>query len=97
MNSVFEKALLFLLFYTQKHTFIAHVFFSSKLLSLYHIPTFCGRALEQTYCKMTPVVALDDVTSFSRLKDVKIHGNVCDTVKLLAEFPQCESSKKLKT
>ena len=41
------------------------------------------------YCKMTSVMALDTVMSFARLKDVTIYVNVCDTVQLLAGFPQC--------
>ena len=43
------------------------------------------------YCKMTPVVALDDVTSFSRLKTLQIQ--VCDTVQPLAGFLQCNGGK----
>ena len=39
--------------------------------------------------KMRSVMALDDVTSFWRLKDV----HVCETVKLLAGFLQCNGGK----
>ena len=39
------------------------------------------------------VMGLDGVTSFLGLKDVTIHVNVCDTVKLLARFPQCNGGK----
>ena len=42
MNSVFEKALLSLLFYTQNHPFMAHDFFSSKLFPyfLWHLRAY---------------------------------------------------------
>ena len=53
MNSVFEKALLSLLFYTQNHSFIAHDFFSSKLLSLYPFPTFYGGALRAYFLQLS--------------------------------------------
>ena len=42
---------------------------------------------------MTSVMALDGVTSFSRLKDVKTHVNVCETVRRLAGFLQCNGGK----
>ena len=32
------------------------------------------------YWKMTPFMALDDVTSFYALKTLQIHVNVCDVV-----------------
>ena len=48
---------------------------------------------------MMTVVAFDGVTSFSCVKTLQKYVNVCDTVQLLAGFPQCngESWKKLKT
>ena len=49
---------------------------------------------------MTSVMALDGVKSFLSWSDVPIHVNVCDTIQLLAGFPQCniaEIQKKLKT
>ena len=42
---------------------------------------------------MTSMVALDDVTSFFCLKDVKYSVNVCDTVQLLARFILCNGGK----
>ena len=50
--------------------------------------------------KMTSVVALDDVTSFLRLKYATYSCNVCDTVNyILAGFIQCNGGKleELKT
>ena len=51
---------------------------------------------------MTPVVALDGVTSFCRLRktlQILVHVNVCETVQLLKDFfsEMAESWKKLKT
>ena len=48
---------------------------------------------------MTSVMAFDGVTSFRCLKDVKMHVNVCETVRRLAGLLQAmgESRKKLKT
>ena len=45
------------------------------------------------YYKMTPVMALDSVTSFYTLKTLQIHVNVCDTIQLLAGFLQCNGRK----
>ena len=42
---------------------------------------------------MTSVVALDGVMLFSCCKTLYIHVNVCDTVKLLAGFLQCNGGK----
>ena len=42
---------------------------------------------------MTSVMALDGETSFLRLKDVKTHVNVCETVRRLAGFLQCSGGK----
>ena len=42
---------------------------------------------------MTSVMALDGVTSFLRLKDVKMHVNVCETVRRLAGFLQCNGGQ----
>ena len=42
---------------------------------------------------MTSVMALDGVTSFLRLKDVKTHVNVSETVRSLAGFLQCNGGK----
>ena len=49
--------------------------------------------------KMTSVMALDGITLFLCSKDVTIHVNVCDTVKLLEGILQCNGGqlKKLKT
>ena len=41
---------------------------------------------------MTPVVALDGVTSYLHLKDVT-NTCICGTVQLLAGFPQCNGGK----
>ena len=45
--------------------------------------------------KMTSVMALDDVTSFLRSKDVKnaCNVNVCETVRGLVGFLQCNGGK----
>ena len=48
--------------------------------------------LSATY-RLTLVNALDGVTLFWPLKDVKIHVNVCETVKLLAGFLQYNGTK----
>ena len=45
MNSVFEKAPLSIQFYTKNTPLSLVLFFSSKFLSLYSFPTFCGSAL----------------------------------------------------
>ena len=45
------------------------------------------------YCKMTSVMALDDVTSFYAGKPLQMHVHVCDTVQLLVGFPQCNGRK----
>ena len=45
------------------------------------------------WCKMTSVMASDDVTLLLRLKTLQIHVNVCDTVQLLAEIIQCNGGK----
>ena len=42
---------------------------------------------------MTSVMALNSETSFCRLKDVKTHVNVCETVRSLAGFLQCNGGK----
>ena len=42
------------------------------------------------YCKITSVMSLDVVTSFSRLKDVT---NTCNIVQVLAGFPHCNYGK----
>ena len=42
---------------------------------------------------MTSVMALDGITLFLRLKDVKTHVNVCETVRRLAGFLQCNGVK----
>ena len=39
-----------------------------------------------SYCKMTSVMAKDSVASFYAGKT--LHVNICDTVQLLAGFPQ---------
>ena len=46
---------------------------------------------------MTSVVAFDGVTSFWRLKDVKTHVNVCETVRRLAGFLQRNGGKSEET
>ena len=38
---------------------------------------------------MTSVMVLDGETSFLRLKDVKTHVTVCETVRRLSGFLQC--------
>ena len=42
---------------------------------------------------MMSVMALDGVTSFNVGKMLQIHVNVCNTVQLLAGFPQCNGGK----
>ena len=42
---------------------------------------------------MTSVMALEGVTSFRRLKDVKTLLNVCETGRRLAGFLQCNGGK----
>ena len=42
---------------------------------------------------MTSVMALDSVTSFLRLKDVKTHVNVSETVRSLAGLLHCNCGK----
>ena len=55
----------------------------------------CALADVDRYCKMTPVVALDGVTSFYACKTLHIHVNICDTVQLMAGFLQ-SNGRKLK-
>ena len=43
--------------------------------------------------KVTSFKALDGVTSFKRLKNVKIHVNKCNIVKVLAGALQCNGGK----
>ena len=42
---------------------------------------------------MTSFMAFDGVTSFLRLKELQLHVNVCDVVKVLAEVLQCNGVK----
>ena len=42
---------------------------------------------------MTSVVALDNVTSFLRMKHATKTLDVCDTAQLLAGFAQCNGGK----
>ena len=46
MNSVFEKALLSLLFYTQNHSFIAHDFFLQNFYPIILFPYFLWKGSE---------------------------------------------------
>ena len=52
MKSVFEKALLSLLFYTQNDSLSLMIFFF-KALSLYSFPPFYGRAVRAYYLQLS--------------------------------------------